>query len=75
MAPTGGCSPIRVYRRCSVTTTPLRRSSASPAATVAGLRPTSSARRRTEGSRSPGASAPLATAASMFSTSSDALPA
>ena len=57
--PIGGPSPMRVPRRCSVTTTPRRRSSARPAATVAGLRPTSAARRRTEGSRCPGASAPL----------------
>jgi uncharacterized protein len=42
-------------------------------ATVTGLSPTSTAMRRTDGSRSPGASAPRASADSKLATSSDAL--
>jgi hypothetical protein len=64
---------MRVPRRCSVTTTPRLRSSAMPAETVTGLSPTSAARRRTDGSRCPGARSPAATAASSASTSSAAL--
>ena len=50
--------PMRVPRRGSVITTPRRRSSATAAATVTGLSPTSAASRRTDGSRCAGAQRP-----------------
>src|ERR1035441_4900403 len=64
---------MRVPRRCSLTTTPRRRSSASPAETVAGLRETSCARRLTDGSGWPGMRRPSATASSIERTRPAAL--
>jgi nitroimidazol reductase NimA-like FMN-containing flavoprotein (pyridoxamine 5'-phosphate oxidase superfamily) len=64
---------MRVPRRGSLTTMPRRRSSASPAETVAGLIPASAAMRLPEGRRWPASRRPAPTACSIPSTSSEAL--